>query len=37
MWWVIATANQIHDAPFSLPDGKILRIPANADNYAGNV
>ena len=37
MWWVIATANQIHDAPFSLPDGTILRIPANADNYAGNV
>jgi len=27
LWWIIATANNIHDAPFSIPDGTILRIP----------
>lgn len=27
LWWIIATANNIHDAPFNLPDGTILRIP----------
>ena len=27
LWWVIATANNIHDAPFALADGTILRIP----------
>lgn len=27
LWWIIASANNIHDAPFSLPDGTILRIP----------
>lgn len=26
-WWIIATANNIHDAPFGLSDGTILRIP----------
>ena len=26
-WWIIATANNIHDAKFSFPDGTILRIP----------
>ena len=26
-WWIIATANNIHDAPFSFSDGTILRIP----------
>jgi nucleoid-associated protein YgaU len=28
-WWVIATANNIHDGKLGLPDGTILRIPAN--------
>jgi nucleoid-associated protein YgaU len=37
LWWVIATANQIHDAPFSLADGTILRIPANVQGYVGQV
>ncbi len=29
LWWVIATANNIHDAPFAVPDGTILRVPKN--------
>ena len=27
LWWVIAAANNIHDAKFAFPDGTILRIP----------
>lgn len=37
LWWVIATANQIHDAPFSLDDGTILRIPANVNGFLSKV
>ena len=37
LWWVIATANQIHDAPFSLEDGTILRIPANLEGFLSKV
>tara|TARA_B100000900_G_C20601622_1_gene725919 strand:- start:3027 stop:3320 length:294 start_codon:yes stop_codon:yes gene_type:complete len=37
LWWVIANANQIHDAPFSLPDGTVLRIPANIDGFLSQV
>jgi len=29
LWWIIAATNNIHDAPFALPDGTILRIPYN--------
>ena len=29
LWWIIATANNIHNAPFGLKDGTILRIPQN--------
>jgi len=29
LWWVIAAANNIHDAPMGLKDGTILRIPLN--------
>lgn len=29
LWWIIAAANNIHDAPFGLTDGTILRIPQN--------
>jgi len=29
LWWIIASANNIHDASFGLPDGTILRIPKN--------
>ena len=28
-WWIIASANNIHNAPFGLKDGTILRIPRN--------
>lgn len=27
LWWIIANANNIHDAPIALEDGTILRIP----------
>ena len=27
LWWIIATANNIHGADFALDDGTILRIP----------
>lgn len=29
LWWIIAAANNIHNAPFGLDDGTILRIPQN--------
>lgn len=29
LWWIIATANNIHDSPFAVPDGTILRVPKN--------
>lgn len=29
LWWIIAAANNIHDAPLGLKDGTILRIPEN--------
>jgi len=29
LWWIIAAANNIHDAAFSVEDGTILRIPQN--------
>lgn len=27
LWWIIATANNIHDASFGVDDGTILRVP----------
>ena len=29
LWWIIASANNIHNAPLGLVDGTILRIPQN--------
>ena len=29
LWWIIATANNIHNAPLGIKDGTILRIPSN--------
>ena len=29
LWWIIATANNIHDSGFAVPEGTILRIPEN--------
>ena len=36
MWWIIATANNIHDAKFSFPDGTILRIPTQYIEIVNN-
>jgi hypothetical protein len=29
LWWIIASANNIHNAVFGFEDGTILRIPQN--------
>ncbi len=29
LWWIIASANNIHTAPTGIEDGLILRLPAN--------
>jgi nucleoid-associated protein YgaU len=29
LWWIIATANNIHDATFAVEDGTTLRVPEN--------
>jgi len=29
LWWIIASANNIHSAIFAVPDGTVLRIPQN--------
>lgn len=29
LWWIIAAANNIHDAPIALADGTIIRIPSD--------
>jgi len=29
LWWIIASANNIHNAPIGLKEGTILRIPQN--------
>jgi phage tail protein X len=29
LWWIIAAANNIHNAPIGLKEGTILRIPPN--------
>lgn len=29
LWWIIATANNIHDGAFAVQDGTVLRIPIN--------
>ena len=37
LWWIIASANNIHDAPFGLPDGTELRIPMNYVSILDNI
>jgi hypothetical protein len=32
LWWIIAEANNIHDAPIGLRPGIVLRIPVNYRN-----
>ena len=29
LWWIVATANNIHKVSFTVPEGTILRIPKN--------
>ena len=29
LWWIIASANNIHNAPIGLKEGTVLRIPQN--------
>jgi phage tail protein X len=29
LWWIIASANNIHNAPTGIEDGLILRLPMN--------
>lgn len=29
LWWIIASANNIHNSPIGFEDGTILRIPQN--------
>lgn len=36
LWWIIAAANNIHNAPFGLEDGTILRIPQNYIEISSN-
>lgn len=36
LWWIIAAANKLHNGKFSLPDGTVLRIPANYLNIVNN-
>jgi hypothetical protein len=33
LWYIIASANNIHDPSFAVEDGTTLRIPANYSNY----
>jgi|TARA_R110000782_G_scaffold70747_2_gene142099 predicted nucleotidyltransferase len=36
LWWIIASANNIHDAPFGITDGTLLRIPTNYIQISNN-
>ena len=36
LWWILATANNIHDAPFAIADGTILRVPKNYTTIINN-
>jgi LysM repeat protein len=36
LWWIIATANNVHDASLSVPDGTTLRVPINYTSIVDN-
>ena len=36
LWWIIAAANNIHDALLGLPEGTTLRIPQDFLNILSN-
>lgn len=35
-WWIIASANNIHNSVFALEDGTVLRIPQNYIEIVNN-
>ncbi len=37
LWWIIASANNIHTAPIAIEDSLILRIPANYIDLMNNI
>lgn len=37
LWWIIAAANNIHDAHIGLPDSITLRIPTNYTDFLKNL
>lgn len=37
LWWIIATANNIHDATFAVDPGTELRLPMNFRNIESNI
>ena len=37
LWWIISSANNIHNAVFSLPEGTQLRIPKNYIEIISNI
>ena len=36
LWWIIATANNVHDGSLSVPDGTTLRVPVNYNRIVQN-
>ena len=36
LWWIIAASNNIHDAPFALKEGTIIRIPIDKNTILNN-
>jgi hypothetical protein len=36
LWWLIATANNIHDSGFAVEPGTTLRLPKNYNQIASN-
>ena len=36
LWWIIASANNIHNAVFAFEDGTVLRIPTNYIEISNN-
>ena len=36
LWWIIAASNNIHDAPFALKEGTIIRIQIDKNTILNN-
>lgn len=37
LWWIIASANNIHDAPFAIKEGTTLRVPENFNEILNSI